>query len=175
MIKFLLDQSGYLLGKGADINLVEHVSDQNGGSEKREEQTALMWAYEEVTLSAHGGYSQPGGEGPYCWTTTYTIAGPGLVGIGREILSTDILSLPLNQCAPFKPANPGKIDVLQLRADLPHQFHILISDIDFQDVIGSGSFGKQNGRSQKVGIRDASRGARRSQSSDEAVVMTSIM
>ena len=35
-----------------------------------------------------------------------------------------------------------KIDVLQLRADLPHQFHILISDIEFNDVIGSGSFGK---------------------------------
>jgi len=37
----------YLLEKGADINLVAHVSDQNGGSEKREEQTALMWAYEQ--------------------------------------------------------------------------------------------------------------------------------
>ena len=35
-----------------------------------------------------------------------------------------------------------KIDVLQLRSELPHHFHILISDIDFQDVIGSGSFGK---------------------------------
>ena len=37
----------YLLEKRADINLVAFVSDQNGGSEKREEQTALMWAYEQ--------------------------------------------------------------------------------------------------------------------------------
>ena len=28
------------------MNLVAAVSDQNGGSEKKEEQTALMWAYE---------------------------------------------------------------------------------------------------------------------------------
>ncbi|WAR31933.1 TNI3K-like protein [Mya arenaria] len=70
----------YLLEKGADINLVATFSDQSGGSEKREEQTALMWAYEQghdaiVTLvkhhkrpqdeSAHGDYSQPGGEGSY--------------------------------------------------------------------------------------------------------------
>ena len=37
----------FLLEKRADINLVAFVSDQNGGSEKREEQTALMWAYEQ--------------------------------------------------------------------------------------------------------------------------------
>ncbi|KAH3794040.1 serine/threonine-protein kinase TNNI3K-like [Dreissena polymorpha] len=158
MIKFLLDQPGvkancqgkdghtalhsacyhghlrvvqYLLEKGADINLVAHVSDQNGGSEKREEQTALMWAYEQghdaiVTLvkhhkrphdeSAHGDYSQPGGEGSY-------VSVPSPIG-------------------KLKSMTREKIEVLQLRADLPHQFHILISDIDFQDVIGSGSFGK---------------------------------
>ncbi|KAH3801177.1 hypothetical protein DPMN_154824 [Dreissena polymorpha] len=42
-----------------------------------------------------------------------------------------------------------------LRADLPHQFHILISDIDFQDVIGSGPSARST--------RDAA-GARQSQS-----------
>ena len=41
----------YLLEKGADINLVASVSDQNGGSEKREEQTPLMWAYEEGMIT----------------------------------------------------------------------------------------------------------------------------
>lgn len=40
----------FLLEKRADINLVAYVSDQNGGSEKREEQTALMWAYEQGTV-----------------------------------------------------------------------------------------------------------------------------
>ncbi|XP_052790328.1 serine/threonine-protein kinase TNNI3K-like [Mya arenaria] len=158
MVKFLLDQTGvrincqgrdghtafhsacyhghlrlvqYLLEKGADINLVATFSDQSGGSEKREEQTALMWAYEQghdaiVTLvkhhkrpqdeSAHGDYSQPGGEGSY-------VSVPSPIG-------------------KLKSMTREKIDVLQLRADLPHQFHILISDIEFNDVIGSGSFGK---------------------------------
>lgn len=36
----------FLLENGADMNLVASVSDQNGGSEKKEEQTPLMWAYE---------------------------------------------------------------------------------------------------------------------------------
>ena len=40
----------FLLEKRADINLVAYISDQNGGSEKREEQTALMWAYEQGNL-----------------------------------------------------------------------------------------------------------------------------
>ena len=35
-----------------------------------------------------------------------------------------------------------KIDVLQLRATLPHQFHLHITDLDFHEVIGTGSFGK---------------------------------
>nr|KAG5701743.1 hypothetical protein BaRGS_004345 [Batillaria attramentaria] len=73
----------FLLENRADVNMVACVSEQSGDSEKREEQTALMWAYE------------------------------------RE-----------------------KIDVLQLRATLPHQFHLQIIDLDFHEVIGSGSFGK---------------------------------
>ena len=37
----------FLLERGADMNLLACVSDQqNGGSEKKEDQTALMWAYE---------------------------------------------------------------------------------------------------------------------------------
>ncbi|XP_053380307.1 serine/threonine-protein kinase TNNI3K-like [Mercenaria mercenaria] len=158
MIKFLLDQPGvkinyqgkdghtafhsacyhghicvvqYLLEKAADINLVASVSDQSGGSERMEDQTAIMWAFEQghdaiVTLvkhhkrpqdeSAHGDYSQPGGEGSY-------VSVPSPIG-------------------KLKSMTREKIDVLQLRADLPHHFHILISDIEFNDVIGSGSFGK---------------------------------
>ena len=36
----------FLLENHADINMVAHVSEQSGDSEKREEQTALMWAFE---------------------------------------------------------------------------------------------------------------------------------
>ena len=35
-----------------------------------------------------------------------------------------------------------KIDVLQLRSALPRHFQLQITDLDFQEPIGSGSFGK---------------------------------
>ena len=35
-----------------------------------------------------------------------------------------------------------KIDVLQLRSALPGYFQLQITDLDFQEPIGSGSFGK---------------------------------
>ena len=35
-----------------------------------------------------------------------------------------------------------KIDVLQLRASLPHHFHLQVGDLELQETIGSGSFGK---------------------------------
>lgn len=40
----------FLLENGADMNLVSSVSEQNGGSERKEEQTALMWAYEKGNI-----------------------------------------------------------------------------------------------------------------------------
>ncbi|KAK3601000.1 hypothetical protein CHS0354_008110 [Potamilus streckersoni] len=121
----------FLLENGADMNLVASVSDQNGGSEKREEQTALMWAYEKghdviVTLLKHhkrpqdesacGDYSQPGGDGSY-------VSVPSPMGKLRSMTKE-------------------KIDVLQLRAMLPHHFQMQLSEIEFQETIGSGSFGK---------------------------------
>ncbi|XP_067661812.1 serine/threonine-protein kinase TNNI3K-like [Haliotis asinina] len=121
----------FLLESGADMNLIAAVSDQNGGSEKKEEQTALMWAYEKghdqiVTLIKHhkrpqdesacGDYSQPGGDGSY-------VSVPSPLGKLRSMTRE-------------------KIDVLQLRATLPSRFHLQITDIEFQETIGSGSFGK---------------------------------
>ena len=32
--------------------------------------------------------------------------------------------------------------MLQLRASLPHHFHLQIADLEFSEVIGTGSFGK---------------------------------
>ncbi|KAH9512436.1 Serine/threonine-protein kinase tnni3k [Bulinus truncatus] len=122
----------FLLENRADMNLVAAVSDQSGDSEKREEQTALMWAYERgfdsiVTLLKHykrpsddsacGDYSQPGSlDGSY-------VAVPSPLGKLRSMTKE-------------------KIDVLQLRATLSHQFHLQITDLEFQETIGSGSFGK---------------------------------
>ncbi|XP_059146369.1 serine/threonine-protein kinase TNNI3K-like [Physella acuta] len=122
----------FLLENRADMNLVAAISDQSGDSEKREEQTALMWAYERgfdsiVTLLKHykrpsdesacGDYSQPGSlDGSY-------VAVPSPLGKLRSMTKE-------------------KIDVLQLRATLSHQFHLQITDLEFQETIGSGSFGK---------------------------------
>lgn len=35
-----------------------------------------------------------------------------------------------------------KAEILQLRASLSNQFHLSLTDVDFQEAIGSGSFGK---------------------------------
>lgn len=35
-----------------------------------------------------------------------------------------------------------KAEILQLRGGLASQFHLSLSDIDFQEAVGSGSFGK---------------------------------
>ena len=69
---------------------------------------------------------------------SYTLT--GLV-VTPCILETNILAAMFHFIV-FMFLSTEKIDVLQLRSELPHHFHILISDIDFQDVIGSGSFGK---------------------------------
>ncbi|GFO12240.1 serine/threonine-protein kinase tnni3k-like [Plakobranchus ocellatus] len=122
----------FLLENRADMTCVAAVSDQSGDSEKREEQTALVWAYERgyddiVTLLKHykrpsdesacGDYSQPGSlDGSY-------VAVPSPLGKLRSMTRE-------------------KIDVLQLRATLSHQFHLQITDLEFQETIGSGSFGK---------------------------------
>lgn len=121
----------FLLEWRADMNLVAQVIEQKDGSEKIEEQTALMWAYEQghdsiVTLLKHhklpqevsacGDYSQPGGEGSY-------------------------VSVP-SPLGKLKSMTREKIDVLQLRATLPRHFQLQLTDLTFQEPIGSGSFGK---------------------------------
>ena len=123
------------------VHLFICLFDQSGDSEKREEQTPTMWAFERgyddiVTLLKHyrrpttsgdggdgggvysgGDYSQPGSlDGSY-------VAVPSPLGKLRSITKE-------------------KIDVLQLRATLSHQFLLQITDLEFQEIIGSGSFGK---------------------------------
>ncbi|CAH1787041.1 unnamed protein product [Owenia fusiformis] len=119
-----------LLDHGVDMNLIALSSDQNGGSEKKEEQTCLMWAYERghdaiVTLLKHykrpqdesacGDYSQPGSEGSY-------VSVPSPLGKLRSMTRE-------------------KIDVLHLRANIPHNLQVLFTDIELMEPIGSGSFG----------------------------------
>ncbi|XP_038649521.1 serine/threonine-protein kinase TNNI3K [Scyliorhinus canicula] len=119
----------FLLDSGADMNLV--ASDPSRSSGEKDEQTCLMWAYEKghdaiVTLLKHytrpqdeslcNEYSQPGGDGSY-------------------------VSVP-SPLGKIKSMTKEKADVLLLRAGLPSHFHLQLSDIEFHEIIGSGSFGK---------------------------------
>ncbi|XP_078524798.1 serine/threonine-protein kinase TNNI3K isoform X2 [Lissotriton helveticus] len=119
----------FLLDSGADMNLV--ACDPSKSSGEKDEQTCLMWAYEKghdgiVTLLKHykrpqdespcNEYSQPGGDGSY-------------------------VSVP-SPLGKIKSMTKEKADVLLLRASLPSHFHLQLSDLEFHEIIGSGSFGK---------------------------------
>ncbi|XP_062047530.1 serine/threonine-protein kinase TNNI3K isoform X2 [Lepus europaeus] len=119
----------FLLDNGADMNLV--ACDPSRSSGEKDEQTCLMWAYERghdaiVTLLKHykrpqeelpcNEYSQPGGDGSY-------------------------VSVP-SPLGKIKNMTKEKADVLLLRAGLPSHFHLQLSEIEFHEIIGSGSFGK---------------------------------
>ncbi|XP_076009320.1 serine/threonine-protein kinase TNNI3K [Genypterus blacodes] len=118
----------FLLDSGADMNLV--ACDPSRSSGEKEEQTCLMWAYEKghdaiVTLLKHykrpddspcNEYSQPGGDGSY-------------------------VSVP-SPLGKIKSMTKEKAEVLLLRATLPSQFHLQLSELEFNEIIGSGSFGK---------------------------------
>uniref|UniRef100_G3VUG8 Serine/threonine-protein kinase TNNI3K n=1 Tax=Sarcophilus harrisii TaxID=9305 RepID=G3VUG8_SARHA len=119
----------FLLDNGADMNLV--ACDPSRSSGEKDEQTCLMWAYEKghdaiVTLLKHykrpqdelpcNEYSQPGGDGSY-------------------------VSVP-SPLGKIKSMTKEKADVLLLRAGLPSHFQLQLSEIEFHEIIGSGSFGK---------------------------------
>ncbi|KAK2841519.1 hypothetical protein Q7C36_013098 [Tachysurus vachellii] len=119
----------FLLDSGADMNLV--ACDPSRSSGEKDEQTCLMWAYEKghdaiVTLLKHykrpledspcNEYSQPGGDGSY-------------------------VSVP-SPLGKIKNMTKEKADVLILRASLPSHFHLQLSELEFHEIIGSGSFGK---------------------------------
>ncbi|XP_022615250.1 serine/threonine-protein kinase TNNI3K [Seriola dumerili] len=117
-----------LLDSGADMNLV--ACDPSRSSGEKDEQTCLMWAYEKghdaiVTLLKHykrpddspcNEYSQPGGDGSY-------------------------VSVP-SPLGKIKSMTKEKAEVLLLRASLPSHFHLQLSELEFNEIIGSGSFGR---------------------------------
>ncbi|KAM6938786.1 serine/threonine-protein kinase TNNI3K [Lycodopsis pacificus] len=118
----------FLLDSGADMNLV--ACDPSRSSGEKDEQTCLMWAYEKghdaiVTLLKHykrpddspcNEYSQPGGDGSY-------------------------VSVP-SPLGKIKSMTKEKAEVLLLRASLPSHYHLQLSELEFKEIIGSGSFGK---------------------------------
>ncbi|KAK7079735.1 Serine/threonine-protein kinase tnni3k, partial [Halocaridina rubra] len=119
-----------LLSHGADPNITTH--DRNNNSDKREEQTPLMWAYERghddiANILKH--YRRPG-------LHEDCARGDYLSG-----LDTSYFPIP-SPIGKLKTMMQEKIDVLHLRSVLPPELHLSLSDIENLENIDSGSFGK---------------------------------
>nr|XP_045584207.1 serine/threonine-protein kinase TNNI3K-like isoform X2 [Procambarus clarkii] len=119
-----------LLSHGADINLTAH--DRYNNSEKKEEQTPLMWAYDRghddiANFLKH--FRRPGLCEDYA-------RGDYLSG-----LDTSYFPIP-SPIGKLRTMIQEKIDVLHLRSVLPPHLHLSLSEIESLENIGSGSFGK---------------------------------
>ncbi|XP_053929105.1 serine/threonine-protein kinase TNNI3K isoform X2 [Cuculus canorus] len=111
---------------GKNIELVKFLLDQNVVSINHQGRDGHTGHDAIVTLLKHykrpqdespcNEYSQPGGDGSY-------------------------VSVP-SPLGKIKSMTKEKADVLLLRAGLPSHFHLQLSEIEFHEIIGSGSFGK---------------------------------
>uniref|UniRef100_A0A5F8HD78 TNNI3 interacting kinase n=1 Tax=Monodelphis domestica TaxID=13616 RepID=A0A5F8HD78_MONDO len=111
---------------GRSIELVKFLLDQNVVSVNHQGRDGHTGHDAIVTLLKHykrpqdelpcNEYSQPGGDGSY-------------------------VSVP-SPLGKIKSMTKEKADVLLLRAGLPSHFHLQLSEIEFHEIIGSGSFGK---------------------------------
>ncbi|XP_074731855.1 serine/threonine-protein kinase TNNI3K isoform X4 [Strix uralensis] len=137
LVKFLLDQNIVSINhQGRDghtglhcacyhghIRLVQFLLDNGAdmnlvacdpsrSSGEKDEQTCLMWAYEK----------------------------------GHDAIVTLLKHYKRPQdespCNEYSQPGGEKADVLLLRAGLPSHFHLQLSEIEFHEIIGSGSFGK---------------------------------
>ncbi|EMP33203.1 Serine/threonine-protein kinase TNNI3K [Chelonia mydas] len=137
LVKFLLDQNVLSINhQGRDghtglhcacyhghIRLVQFLLDNGAdmnlvacdpsrSSGEKDEQTCLMWAYEK----------------------------------GHDAIVTLLKHYKRPQddspCNEYSQPGGEKADVLLLRAGLPSHFHLQLSEIEFHEIIGSGSFGK---------------------------------
>lgn len=111
---------------GKSIDLVKFLLDQNVVSINHQGRDGHTGHDAIVTLLKHykrpqdelpcNEYSQPGGDGSY-------------------------VSVP-SPLGKIKSMTKEKAEVLLLRAGLPSHFHLQLSEIEFHEIIGSGSFGK---------------------------------
>uniref|UniRef100_A0A8C3PQB2 Protein kinase domain-containing protein n=1 Tax=Calidris pygmaea TaxID=425635 RepID=A0A8C3PQB2_9CHAR len=137
LVKFLLDQNVVGINhQGRDghtglhcacyhghIRLVQFLLDNGAdmnlvacdpsrSSGEKDEQTCLMWAYEKEQYRKE-----------------------------RTEQNGSYVSVP-SPLGKIKSMTKEKADVLLLRAGLPSHFHLQLSEIEFHEIIGSGSFGK---------------------------------
>ncbi|XP_053360783.1 serine/threonine-protein kinase TNNI3K isoform X4 [Clarias gariepinus] len=111
---------------GKDLDMVKFLISQNAVSINHQGRDGHTGHDAIVTLLKHykrpledspcNEYSQPGGDGSY-------------------------VSVP-SPLGKIKNMTKEKADVLLLRASLPSHFHLQLSELEFHEIIGSGSFGK---------------------------------
>ncbi|KAJ1346400.1 hypothetical protein KIN20_001175 [Parelaphostrongylus tenuis] len=115
------------------LNRPETLSDRSSRDSivsVEEQQTPVIWAYEKghdriVALLKH--YANKRLDSEVC----------------SEYSSGDSSYTPLpSPMGRLRSMTREKAEVLQLRSTLPPIFHLSLADIDFQEAIGSGSFGK---------------------------------
>ncbi|VDM58140.1 unnamed protein product [Angiostrongylus costaricensis] len=115
------------------LNRPETLSDRSSRDSVvsvEEQQTPVIWAYEKghdriVALLKH--YANRRLDAEVC----------------SEYSSGDSSYTPLpSPMGRLRSMTREKAEVLQLRSTLPPTFHLSLADIDFQEAIGSGSFGK---------------------------------
>uniref|UniRef100_A0A0K0CZ87 Protein kinase domain-containing protein n=1 Tax=Angiostrongylus cantonensis TaxID=6313 RepID=A0A0K0CZ87_ANGCA len=115
------------------LNRPETLSDRSSRDSvvsSEEQQTPVIWAYEKghdriVALLKH--YANKRLDAEVC----------------SEYSSGDSSYTPLpSPMGRLRSMTREKAEVLQLRSTLPPMFHLSLTDIDFQEAIGSGSFGK---------------------------------
>ncbi|EPB69732.1 ankyrin repeat protein, partial [Ancylostoma ceylanicum] len=125
----------YLLENGADQSLAARTNERPAtlqGARKLEadQQTPVIWAYEKghdriVALLKQYANKRPDAD------------------VCSEYSSGDSSYTPLpSPMGRLRSMTREKAEVLQLRSTLPPMFHLSLADIDFQEAIGSGSFGK---------------------------------
>ncbi|KAI5619026.1 serine/threonine-protein kinase TNNI3K, partial [Silurus asotus] len=112
----------FLLDNGADMNLV--ACDPSRSSGEKDEQTCLMWAYEKGVVH-----------------NTKSTSTLHCVSSAQQWKRIPCLSIISPRGSRYKEKNK-KADVLLLRASLPSHFHLQLSELEFHEIIGSGSFGK---------------------------------
>ncbi|EFO20785.2 TKL/MLK/HH498 protein kinase [Loa loa] len=95
-----------------------------------QQQTPIIWAYEKghdqiVALLKHYANKRPDSD------------------VCSEYSSGESSYTPLpSPLGRLRSVTKEKAEILQLRASLCSQFHLSLTDVDFQEAIGSGSFGK---------------------------------
>uniref|UniRef100_A0A0M3IFS7 Protein kinase domain-containing protein n=1 Tax=Ascaris lumbricoides TaxID=6252 RepID=A0A0M3IFS7_ASCLU len=95
-----------------------------------QQQTPVIWAYEKghdqiVALLKHYANKRPDSD------------------VCSEYSSGDSSYTPLpSPLGRLRSMTKEKAEILQLRASLANSFHLSLSDVDFQEAVGSGSFGK---------------------------------